>query len=107
MNELSGGNQQKALLARVMAASLRLYLLDDPTSGVDVGSKAEINRLINSVAESGTAIVLHTADLFELLGMSDRVIVIKGGRVAEGFARGEITEAALEALLESEIHVAA
>lgn len=107
MSELSGGNQQKALLARVLAASLRLYLLDDPTSGVDVGSKAEINRLINGVAESGTAIILHTADLFELLGMSDRVVVVKGGRIVEEFARGEITEAALETIMESDIYVAA
>jgi len=102
MTALSGGNQQKALIARLLTTSRPLYLLDDPTNGVDVGSKAEINRLINAVVNSGAAVVLHTADLFELIGMSDQIVVVKGGRVDSIYARGGISESGLEWLLEAE-----
>jgi inositol transport system ATP-binding protein len=77
---LSGGNQQKALLARFLLAKCRLVILDEPTRGVDVGARAEIYQLINRMAGEGLAIVLISSDLPEVIGMSDRVFVMRDGR---------------------------
>ncbi len=79
---LSGGNQQKSLLARWLFANSHVFLLDEPTRGVDVAARSEIYREINELAESGAAIVMVSSDLPELLGMADRILVMRRGRIA-------------------------
>jgi len=84
---LSGGNQQKVLVGRWLLTSPRVLILDEPTRGVDVGGKAEIHRLISNLAEAGAAVVMISSEMPEILGMSDRVMVMRQGRVA-GFVEG-------------------
>jgi ABC-type sugar transport system ATPase subunit len=86
--QLSGGNQQKVVLAKWLAAQPRVLLLDDPTRGVDVGAKAEIYRLIGSLAAQGLAIVLISSELDEVLRLSHRILVLRRGRLAGEFAGG-------------------
>jgi len=81
VGRLSGGNQQKSLLARWLFANSQVFLLDEPTRGVDVAARSEIYREINELAEAGAAIVMVSSDLPELLGMSDRILVMRRGRV--------------------------
>jgi ABC-type sugar transport system ATPase subunit len=88
---LSGGNQQKVLLARVLARSPKLLLLYDATRGVDVGTKAEIYRLMREQAEAGVAVLFYSSDAAELANLADRVIVLHDGRVAAELT-GEIAE---------------
>ena len=88
---LSGGNQQKVIIARWLAADCRVLLLDEPTRGVDVGAKAEIYELIGELAERGVAILLISSDLPEVLGLSDRVGVMREGQLAGILPRGEAT----------------
>ena len=78
---LSGGNQQKVVLARAILGNPRLLLLDEPTRGVDVGSKFDIHNLLRETAATGTAIILSSSDLPELLGMTDRIAVLRSGRI--------------------------
>jgi ribose transport system ATP-binding protein len=93
---MSGGNQQKMLLARWLFASSQVFLLDEPTRGVDVAARSEIYRAINKLAESGAAVVMVSSDLPELLGMSDRLLVMRRGRlVAELDARQTTQEEVL------------
>lgn len=79
---LSGGNQQKVVIARALAAGSRVLLLDEPTRGVDVGAKVEIYELINKLASEGKAVVVVSSELPEILGMSDRIVVMRQGRVS-------------------------
>ncbi len=79
---LSGGNQQKVLLARLLETKPRLIILDEPTRGVDVGAKSEIYRIIDELAQSGIAIVVISSDLPEVIGIADRVLVMREGRIA-------------------------
>ncbi len=88
---LSGGNQQKIVLAKWLATGARILFLDEPTRGIDVGSKQEIYQLINALAESGVAIILMSSDLPEVLGLSDRVLVMREGRIAGEFSRADAT----------------
>jgi rhamnose transport system ATP-binding protein len=85
---LSGGNQQKVALARWLATEPAVLVLDEPTQGVDVGAKAEIHRLMASLAASGLAILMISSELPEILGMSDRIAVMRAGRVAGILDRG-------------------
>lgn len=101
---LSGGNQQKALLARLLSRDRAAYILDDPTLGVDIGSKFEIHRLINDAATDGKAIVLATSDLPELIDMSDRIIVIGGGVARAEYRRGDVSLEDLEHMLDADWH---
>ena len=78
---LSGGNQQKVSLARWLATKPKLLILDEPTQGVDVGAKSEIHRLIRQLAQQGLAVIMICSDLPEVLGMSDRIGVMRGGRL--------------------------
>ena len=78
---LSGGNQQKAVLARWVATSSNVLIVDEPTQGIDVGAKAEIHRLLRQLASDGKAVLMVSSDLPELLGMCDRIAVMAGGRV--------------------------
>jgi len=90
---LSGGNQQKLLLARWLMAESKVLLLDEPTRGVDVGAKKEIYTILNSLAEQGKAILMISSELPEILGMCDRILVMKDGRlVAELPAQGATQE---------------
>ncbi len=86
---LSGGNQQKLILARCLARGCRVLMLDEPTRGVDVGAKAEIHRLIDELAQAGHAILMISSELPEVLNLSSRVLVMRGGRVAGTLARAE------------------
>ena len=86
---LSGGSQQKIVLAKWLATGARVLFLDEPTRGIDVGSKQEIYVLINELAASGVAIILMSSDLPEVLGLSDRVLVMREGRIAGEFARAD------------------
>ncbi|AVV38356.1 MULTISPECIES: sugar ABC transporter ATP-binding protein [Pantoea] len=81
INNLSGGNQQKVLIARWLLAQPKILILDEPTRGIDVGAKAEIYRLISELANRGVAIIMVSSELPEILGMSDRVMVMHGGRI--------------------------
>jgi ribose transport system ATP-binding protein len=88
---LSGGNQQKALLARFLSTPPRLVILDEPTRGVDVGARADIYHLMNRLTAAGMGILMISSDLPELLGMSDRVVVMSGGETKGELSRGEAT----------------
>ena len=92
---LSGGNQQKVVLAKWLLTIPRVLFLDEPTRGIDVGAKQEIYAQINSLAEAGIAIVLVSSELPEVLGLSDRVIVLHEGRVTGEFTRDEATPEAV------------
>ncbi|WP_313689799.1 MULTISPECIES: sugar ABC transporter ATP-binding protein [unclassified Pantoea] len=81
INNLSGGNQQKVLIARWLLAQPKILILDEPTRGIDVGAKAEIYRLISELANRGVAIIMVSSELPEILGMSDRVMVMHAGRI--------------------------
>ncbi len=81
INNLSGGNQQKVLIARWLLARPKILILDEPTRGIDVGAKAEIYRLISELANRGVAIIMVSSELPEILGMSDRVMVMHEGRI--------------------------
>lgn len=82
---LSGGNQQKSLLARWLFADSKIFLLDEPTRGVDVAARSEIYREVNELAETGAAIVMVSSDLPELLGMADRILVMRRGHIVAEF----------------------
>jgi rhamnose transport system ATP-binding protein len=90
---LSGGNQQKVSVARWLATKPRLLILDEPTQGVDVGAKSEIHKIIRRLAKDGLAVLMISSDLPEVLGMSDRVAVMRGGRLV-AMVDGEKAEAA-------------
>lgn len=92
---LSGGNQQKVVLARALAPGSDVVLLDEPTRGIDVGAKFEIYELVNELAREGKAVVLVSSELPELLGLADRIIVLREGRVSAAFDRTEATQEAI------------
>jgi ribose transport system ATP-binding protein len=89
---LSGGNQQKVVLSKWLELSPRLLILDEPTRGVDVGAKVELYEIINRLAAAGTAILMISSDLPEVLGMSDRLVVMHEGRVTGEFDRAQATK---------------
>jgi L-arabinose transport system ATP-binding protein len=101
VGKLSGGNQQKVVLARWLAAKPKVLILDEPTRGIDVGAKAEIYRLIDALANEGLAIMLISSELPEILGMSDRIIVMQGGRITGELPGTGTTE---EQVLELAMH---
>jgi len=94
-SSLSGGNQQKLVLAKWLMMAPRILLLNDPTRGIDVGTKQEIYALLRQLAEAGTAILFYSTDYDELVGCCDRVLVMYDGRVRRELAGAEITEHAL------------
>jgi rhamnose transport system ATP-binding protein len=92
---LSGGNQQKAVLAKWLARKPTLLIVDEPTRGIDVGTKAEVHRLLSELAAGGVAVLMISSELPEVLGMADRVVVLFEGRVMRELARSEADEHAI------------
>lgn len=95
---LSGGNQQKALIARWLNVDVRVLVLDGPTEGIDIGSRIEIYELLRRLADDGKAVLLFTADFEEVCLVADRAVVLRGGRVAGELAGDEISEERLFSL---------
>ncbi|MCL2864724.1 MAG: sugar ABC transporter ATP-binding protein [Lachnospiraceae bacterium] len=92
VNSLSGGNQQKVALAKWIAADCKCIILDEPTRGVDVGAKMEIYKLINELAEKGVGVIMISSEMPEIIGMCDRVIVMRQGIVSGELTRDELSE---------------
>ena len=82
MANLSGGNQQKVMIAKWLNTEPRVLILDEPTRGIDVGAKADVHRLVDDLARSGMAVILISSDLPEVLAMSDRILVMREGHQA-------------------------
>jgi len=95
VGKLSGGNQQKVVLARWLAAKPKILILDEPTRGIDVGAKAEIYHLIDDLANQGLGIMLISSELPEILGLSDRIYVMQQGRITGELAAADATEEAV------------
>ncbi|MBO1752083.1 sugar ABC transporter ATP-binding protein [Actinotalea sp. BY-33] len=98
---LSGGNQQKVLLARLLALAPRVLVLDEPTRGVDVGAKVEIQNLVGELADNGLSVVFISAELEEVLRVGDRVAILREGRIVETLASADMTVDSLLALVAS------
>ena len=92
VNKLSGGNQQKVVLSKWLASEPIMLLMDEPTRGVDVGAKAEIHRLMGELVEQGLAILMISSELPEIMGMSDRILVMREGRIVAEFDREVATQ---------------
>jgi rhamnose transport system ATP-binding protein len=92
---LSGGNQQKVVLAKWLARKPTVLIVDEPTRGIDVGTKAEVHRLLSELAAQGVAVLMISSELPEVLGMADRIVVLFEGRVMREFARADATEDAI------------
>lgn len=89
---LSGGNQQKVVLSKWLCCKSEVFIFDEPTRGVDVGAKAEIYQLMNKLTASGVAIIMISSEMLEILGMSDRILVMRGGRITGEFSAEEATQ---------------
>ena len=89
---LSGGGQQKVVLGKAMMTNPRVVLLDEPTRGIDVGAKVEVYELINALTAEGRAVLLVSSELPELMGMSDRIIMLSAGRIGGVFARAGFSQ---------------
>jgi ribose transport system ATP-binding protein len=88
VSDLSGGNQQKVMMGRWLASGVDILLVEEPTRGVDVGAKSEIYSIIDNLAKAGTAILVISSDLPEIIGICDRVVVMRVGRIAGEIRRG-------------------
>jgi ABC-type sugar transport system ATPase subunit len=103
VNKLSGGNQQKVVVGKWLAAKPRVLIMDEPTRGIDVGAKAEIHRLMSELAQQGLGILMISSELPEILGMSDRVVVMREGNVVAEFSRVEATQEKIAAAMMSDV----
>ena len=92
VSSLSGGNQQKAVLAKWLLRDIDVLILDEPTRGSDVGAKAEIHRMMCELAAEGMGIIMISSELPEILGMSDRILVMHNGRITGELQRDEATQ---------------
>lgn len=92
IKNLSGGNQQKVIIARWLATNTKILIMDEPTRGIDVGAKAEIYELMNKLVKQGIAIIMISSELPEIINMSDRVIVMKEGSITRELGRDEISQ---------------
>jgi rhamnose transport system ATP-binding protein len=101
---MSGGNQQKVVIAKWLATDPRLLIIDEPTRGIDVGTKAEVHRLLSELAGQGLGILMISSELPEVLGMADRVLVVCEGRITADIAREDATP---EAVMHAATHSAA
>jgi ABC-type sugar transport system ATPase subunit len=91
-NSLSGGNQQKIVLAKLLETGSKMFLMNEPTRGIDVGAKVDIYRMMENLCEAGAGIVMISSELPEMLSMADRILVIAGGRVTAEFSRQEASQ---------------
>ena len=92
VQNLSGGNQQRVLLSKWINTDSEIFLIDEPTRGIDVGSKEELYFLLNDLVANGAAILMISSELPEILGMSDRILVMNHGRITAEFQAAEATE---------------
>ena len=92
VGKLSGGNQQKVMLSKWLNARPKLLILDEPTRGIDVGAKAEVHHIINTLAQQGIGIIMISSDLPEVLAMSDRILVMREGKQMGIFNRADATQ---------------
>jgi L-arabinose transport system ATP-binding protein len=92
VGKLSGGNQQKVVLARWLAVKPKVLILDEPTRGIDVGAKAEIYNLIDELANQGIGIILISSEMPEILGLADRIYVMQNGRITGELSGETATE---------------
>ena len=99
VRQLSGGNQQKVVLAKWLATEPRILIMDEPTRGIDVGAKSEIHALMSALAARGLGILMISSELPEVLGMSDRVLVMKNGTLVAEFDRADATAEAVGAAM--------
>ena len=99
---LSGGNQQKVVVGKWLAAGPRILIMDEPTRGIDVGSKAEIHRIMRELAEGGTCILFISSEVPEILKVCDRVLVMSAGRIVAEYGRGASQEQVLQRILQGE-----
>ncbi|MCP4384506.1 MAG: sugar ABC transporter ATP-binding protein [Hyphomicrobiales bacterium] len=100
--KLSGGNQQKVVLSKWLATEPRILIMDEPTRGIDVGAKAEIHRLMSELAGKGLAILMISSELPEVIGMSDRILVMRGGRIVAEVARADANQAEIATAMMSD-----
>jgi L-arabinose transport system ATP-binding protein len=92
---LSGGNQQKAILGRWLSMPMKVLLLDEPTRGIDIGAKSEIYQIIHDLARQGIAVIVVSSDLMEVMGISDRILVMSEGAITGELNRDEADESRL------------
>jgi ribose transport system ATP-binding protein len=92
VKNLSGGNQQKVVLAKWFSRDCDIYIFDEPTRGIDVGAKIEIYRLMENLAKNGAGIIMISSELPEILNMSDRILVMYNGQIVKEFEKGEATQ---------------
>jgi ribose transport system ATP-binding protein len=92
VGHLSGGNQQKVVIAKWLSSQARIFIFDEPTRGIDVGAKVEVYNLINALVREGAAVIIICSELPEVLGMADRILVMHEGRVSGEFRRAEATQ---------------
>jgi ABC-type sugar transport system ATPase subunit len=107
VEKLSGGNQQKVVLSKWLAMAPRVLIMDEPTRGIDVGAKAEIHRLMSGLAQDGLAVLMISSELPEVMGMSDRILVMREGTIVAEFARGAASQEAIAAAMMSAAEEAA
>jgi monosaccharide-transporting ATPase len=103
IRELSGGNQQKVLLARWLAMNPRLLIVDEPTRGIDVGAKAEILKLVRELAGQGLGVLMISSELEEVVSLADRVTVLSDGRNVADLGGGEVTEHSIMSAMAAEV----
>ena len=102
-SQLSGGNQQKVVVAKMLAADLKIIILDEPTKGVDVGAKAAMYEIMSDLASQGYAIIMISSEMPEMIGMSDRIVVMRNGRISKIINREDATQ---EKILEAAMSTA-
>jgi ribose transport system ATP-binding protein len=95
VSSLSGGNQQKVAIAKLLATNPKVLLMDEPTRGVDVGAKSEIHHILRELANQGVGVIVISSELPEIIGLCDRALVIRDGRLAGELNSNEMTEEAL------------
>ena len=95
IQQLSGGNQQKAIVARWLAPAPKVLIFDEPTQGIDVGTKAQLYRLMVDLAAQGNGILLISSEFIELVKLADRILVVRSGRIAAELPGGDTDEEAL------------
>ncbi len=98
MINLSGGNQQKVVLSKWLSLEPGILIVDEPTRGIDIGAKAEVHSLLNDLAKQGVAILMISSELPEVLAMSDRILVMRQGRIAGELSRSQATQERIMAM---------